>query len=49
VPEVERLTGRKVRAFMSDDHINRTSARSCASLDGPIGGEHALTARRAGT
>jgi uncharacterized protein YbcI len=37
VSEVERLTGRRVRAFMSDNHIDPDLAAELFVLDGAIG------------
>ncbi len=45
VAEVERLTGRKVLAFMSDNHIDPDISAELFVLDGPIGEEHAPTVR----
>lgn len=39
VGEVERLTGRKVRAFMSDNHVDPDIGAELFVLDGPIDGQ----------
>ena len=38
VGEIERLTGRKVLAFMSDNHVEPDLAAELFFLDGPVGG-----------
>lgn len=44
VAEVERVTGRNVRAFMSDNHIDPDIGAEVFVLDGPVT-EEATTAR----
>lgn len=39
VGEIERLTGRKVVAFMSDNHVDPDLAAELFFLDGPVGGQ----------
>ena len=38
VSEIERLTGQKVLAFMSDNHVEPDLAAELFFLDGPVGG-----------
>jgi uncharacterized protein YbcI len=41
VDEIERITGRKVLAFMSDNHVEPDLAAELFFLDAPVDGEHA--------
>ena len=40
VAEIERITGRRVVAFMSDNHVEPDLAAELFFLDAPVNGEH---------